>query len=553
MNLHVKNFIKAFVGVAFTFFSINAVSSNTYIIEEPVKDEYGSDLCSSLLDAKRDSHGNNLLKMSEDPGCYFIENYVQREETVITNVTNNGYYGPSFEYTQYQYHPFMSLRMYPGKNANYGDTQLTRDFVIIVSPLDSEGLLSSKDILFGDPGSSLPYVNQESLIDRILDSGRDVLVFNFQLQSTEKIQDSAAVFSTALNWLNGRRAMGTKATVIGLSMGGLIARYALTNMEHEGHVDHDIQQFITYDTPHEGAFIPLTIQQIPKLLGKGFKSGKKKLKLFNTFTLGLANFSEDYRDGLAKLRDASTSAEGISLSYFDTPSSKQALLYHHSVNGEHSLRNEFKQDLLSIGDMPEDSINIAIANGRADGVKQLPNHPEFTEGSSFINIGYRSDKVDNLTIKFDSYVTQSGLKNSWVRVRGPSGWFDDTTTYIDTNRYSPTMTVSPEFVPGSRSFFYDTLVSKLNTSLDESGFDVLVPSPKVSSHTFVPTMSALGIKFSYDLNLNSLPLNTVNNISLFDEVYYDTTSGTASDPYSMQHLEVNSTFTDLIFDKINNL
>ena len=54
---------------------------------------------------------------------------------------------------------------------------------------------------------------------------------------------------------------GEQFVLMAESMGGLIGRYALTEMEHLGQ-DHHTRLFVSYDSPQEGASIPLGLQYL---------------------------------------------------------------------------------------------------------------------------------------------------------------------------------------------------------------------------------------------------------------------------------------------------
>ena len=51
----------------------------------------------------------------------------------------------------------------------------------------------------------------------------------------------------------------TPNVVLGQSMGGVIARYALKDMENKG-LPHDPRTYISHDAPHLGANVPLGYQ-----------------------------------------------------------------------------------------------------------------------------------------------------------------------------------------------------------------------------------------------------------------------------------------------------
>lgn len=87
------------------------------------------------------------------------------------------------------------------------------------------------------------------------------IIYVDMFECKEYIQTNAKLLKTVIEKINQeKRANGCteKNVVIGQSMGGLIARYALKEMENESHI-HDVSLLICHDTPHLGANVPLGV------------------------------------------------------------------------------------------------------------------------------------------------------------------------------------------------------------------------------------------------------------------------------------------------------
>ncbi|MDJ1497666.1 hypothetical protein QNI19_32300 [Cytophagaceae bacterium DM2B3-1] len=68
-----------------------------------------------------------------------------------------------------------------------------------------------------------------------------------------------------------------KITIIGPSMGGLISRYALAYME-KNNLNHNTDLWVSFDSPHQGANIPIGAQAFLKYFGsKGVQQAQKNL------------------------------------------------------------------------------------------------------------------------------------------------------------------------------------------------------------------------------------------------------------------------------------
>lgn len=85
----------------------------------------------------------------------------------------------------------------------------------------------------------------------------DIIYVNWN-NGTDFIQRNAFVLEAVIAWVNANKTGSNKNVVLGQSMGGLIARYALRDMENTG-LNHDTSLYISHDAPHQGAHIPLGI------------------------------------------------------------------------------------------------------------------------------------------------------------------------------------------------------------------------------------------------------------------------------------------------------
>jgi len=199
-------------------------------------------------------------------------------------------------------------------------------------------------------------LNQEGLIEELRTRGYDAVVLDFT-ESTEYIQRNAFVLVDLLHEVQALIGPADTYPLVGASMGGLVARYALSWME--GNADaHRVRNFISFDVPHAGANIPLGIQY-------------------------WLDFFSDQSPDAAHL-----------LSRLDTPAARQMLLYHHTTppgaTGEaDALRAVFESELAGLGDYPSQPRRVALANGSGTGLNQ-----GFGAGGQIIRWEYDSFLVD---------------------------------------------------------------------------------------------------------------------------------------------------------------
>lgn len=100
-----------------------------------------------------------------------------------------------------------------------------------------------------------------TLQDILDDNEYDVIFLDYHDHHV-RIEENAAAFQTFLRMVNDIKAANGspyKNIVMGISMGGLVGRYGLREMEINGE-DHDVETYITFDSPIQGANVPLCVQ-----------------------------------------------------------------------------------------------------------------------------------------------------------------------------------------------------------------------------------------------------------------------------------------------------
>lgn len=121
-------------------------------------------------------------------------------------------------------------------------------------------MLTLEDIFGGSPSglgsNNLHTFKKSNAVSNWLNTfTRDVIYIDW-LHSTCSIESNADILKQIINWVNARKPANTKSTLLGRSMGGLIGRVALRQMELAG-ISHEVTTFVTNDTPHLGANVPL--------------------------------------------------------------------------------------------------------------------------------------------------------------------------------------------------------------------------------------------------------------------------------------------------------
>jgi hypothetical protein len=113
-------------------------------------------------------------------------------------------------------------------------------------------LLNGEHARQGEPGARL--------LDTLVEAGHDVFVL-LPNDSATFLQANAMLLVELLEWIYGKFPETGPNTIVGLSAGGVISRWALLHMED--HYPREFQRTVRYfsfDTPHRGANVPPGIQ-----------------------------------------------------------------------------------------------------------------------------------------------------------------------------------------------------------------------------------------------------------------------------------------------------
>jgi len=267
--------------------------------------------------------------------------------------------------------PFSGTRQYLGV-ANSATLQIKyaqrdckiRKPLIVVEGFDS-GLLGIENA-FGE-SDYISFINNvsksfsSSLRSQI--DNFDIIYINFN-QGRDDLKRNAYLVEDIIKWVNDKKASVNSTTpnvVIGQSMGGVIARYALRDMEILNQA-HQTRLFVSHDAPQQGANIPLGIQYFARHLANQF--------------IG------------TPVGDYSIPVEGASISMndiqglLDAQGTKQLLAntIDSSFNLNNAIFNAFQTELRNLG-YPTQTRNVALSNGN-----HCANPQEFNPSATLFNL-----------------------------------------------------------------------------------------------------------------------------------------------------------------------
>lgn len=318
----------------------------------------------------------------------------------------------------------------------------------------------------------------QNLGDIVRDEGFDIVVLNFPQYSpadgvvidggADFIQRNAMILVELINQINAQKVGTEKNVVIGPSMGGLISRYALRYME-QNDLEHDTRLYISFDSPHLGANVPIGFQHLFNYMANG--------------PLGDVTLQE------------------IVNSVISSPAAKQMLLDHYSGHlqsgsatefdnaiqlptGAPNFRTAFQNELNAMG-FPTETRNVAISNGSATGMMTG------TPGMFVLN-DYIVNASATQRARFDiRFTPPAGVSNQLVsRFRAQQNiviWITILTSQA--NAASPATSSGLDSAPGGLFNIADfTEAGSGNPTVDD-----FLSNLAIDRFCFIPTLSSLAI------------------------------------------------------------
>ena len=197
-----------------------------------------------------------------------------------------------------------------------------------------------------------------NMADILRDEGFDIVILNAPQYTTggknidggaDYIQRNAMVTIEMINLLNDQKVGNEELVVLGSSMGGLIARYALSFMEQNS-MDAETRLYISFDSPHLGANIPISLQYLINYLAQ--ELGDPTAMALVDQVLNSPAAKEMLYDHL--------NGHLLAGSTFEQDPSKRL------PEGAPNFRDAFQAELDAL-DFPQQVRNVAMVNGSSQG------------------------------------------------------------------------------------------------------------------------------------------------------------------------------------------
>lgn len=362
-----------------------------------------------------------------------------------------------------------------------------------------------------------------NILDDLRDMGVDVVVLNFPNYTREAdgteihggadyIERNGFVLTSLIEEIKNQRVGTRELALLGPSMGGQITRYALTYMEQNG-LDHETGLWISFDSPHRGANVPISLQYLVNYLAENGAG-----------------------DEMIAMRDLQ----------LNSAAAKQMLLDHyaeHLVGGEPleqdyaiqlptpvaAYRNTFMTTMNDLG-FPNTTRNISVANG--SGVGTMVESP----GATIIDTNLDLSEIqENAGLNLALYFTpEADINNYVVDYIQPTYYgvpISDTEYY--TYATSPDYTAGLDSAPGGTVLFQNYLNSGSSGLVTQ-----FINALEVDAFSFIPVLSAMNID---------------------DTNWYTPISGTETTPFdnafipteNQRHLKVTEANASFLMDEFN--
>ncbi len=313
--------------------------------------------------------------------------------------------------------------------------------------------------------------NGQNMADILRDQGYDIVIFNNPLYTTggkdidggaDYIQRNAFVLAALIDLMNAQKVGDEELVVLGPSMGGLVARYALAYMEQNS-LPHETRLYISFDAPHRGANVPISLQYLINYLGIEF---------------------------------GNTQAQQIVETVLNSPAAKEMLVDHLLAHleagsptdqdpakllpeGAPDFRDAFQTELDALG-FPANVRNVAMING--SGIGALTGAPGMEVINTTLDLG--PGTTADVILRFMPEADQTTTVTDWATFLGPI----PAGTFLADGQSFP-FSDGVDSSPGGTANISAALADAGNNPIIIQFIEALQQDP----YCFVPTLSSLAI------------------------------------------------------------
>lgn len=349
------------------------------------------------------------------------------------------------------------------------------------------------------------------------------------LSLLSSIQDLAAAFEESLYFIADLRGIdANKPVVVGYSLGAVITRYALTDMERRD-INPNVELYVSYEGPHTGVYVPQSLQNIPRTMDfirsvvNDLTTNPETNIIVKTAMIAFLAY---YDINMNTINAQISGLLGISL---ESPIAKQLLMDNvYDTTGEYDA---FMSELDTLG-LPETTTkNLALTNGSLwgealdDWELEGGNYYHFRGRIGPENIPNHKDQHTHIDFQLKPTVAseQNISSQAQLTIKYIVGFLNWTQNFGLTKDYAtPANAKLYDKVPGG-TLDVTAILQAVNYVFSTAKIDdQLIFSEVIENHvaskvefTFVPTYSSLAAAHTHNY---SAAVDLVEPPSLFDEV-----------------------------------
>jgi len=323
-----------------------------------------------------------------------------------------------------------------------------------------------------------------TLIENLRIEGYDIILLDFY-DGADYVQRNSMLLVKLINLVRDNMVGDQQIVVAGASMGGQIARYALSYMENHN-MPHCARMYISMDSPHKGSNIPPGLQLMMKFLSDN----------------ALEKISEGAERTLNKT--------------LARPAAKQLTNYQVIQNAVTDFHDPYYAELTALG-YPQKVRRVGIANGTRNavglgfsdgdllfeftwdpvlclGTRMINNKVYATPGNPFVYVGKVPGSLSGLIACLAPVILNPLLGPIWCTICA--------TGFPTSNVIIPSSTAGWDRAPGGKRRTLYQSQRDLQDKWDAISLVSDLTNPTIQAHydhhSFIPTISAL------DINTNDL-------------------------------------------------
>jgi Secretion system C-terminal sorting domain len=338
------------------------------------------------------------------------------------------------------------------------------------------------------------------------------------------LPDNTNVVKDLLKQINLKKQGNFESVIIGESMGGLLTRMALKQLENEKY-DHKVGLYVSFDAPHQGANIPPGYQYLFRdvMNSTTVLALKGVLNIIDFAGIPLASsiFSP-----VIKIGNLSETL-GVNMAFkalvaLDSPAAKSMMVRHINPGNYFTDTQNYLHQL----GYPAVTRNIALINGSNNNT--IPN---FTPGTELIHFPLWNDLCNELSLNAWSSPTSTRARVSQIKwtvgLPVPDihiGWENRCIQIFGTKICTK---VPVKVQVGMKCASFDLQNKEQYYSFDSASYDNApgstlpggdnLPIELKATTTFVPTASSIDLsKSAYDNISNPKGLKAITSKSVLD-------------------------------------